>query len=324
MKIKTLLTAALCTAPVLAYAQQVPAIQQSTVNIPLPNSDSASNAANVAVPPGLPPPVHVLSPSAPLTPKERAGVALARHWAARPIMPHPDADGVVRFLYGATMPSVVCAPLHVCDLALQPGEVVNNIDIGDKARWSITPGLSGGGSDLVTHVMIKPYDAGLSTNLIILTNRREYSIKLVSEQSAWMPIVGFNYPDDAANQWAAYRQRMVAFASTNGDTPSPTTDPNVQLYCVRPDGAPPSWIPTKAYTDGRRTVIDFPAAFGYAAEPALVALSGGGLFSGPTRQVVSYRQQGNSFVVDSVLDRAELVSGVGSNQQSVTLQRGCN
>ena len=321
MRNRTIIAAVLCATPALAYAQQVPAIQQTGANIPLPSNDAAGRSASITVPAGLPPQVHILAPSAPLTAKERSGVAQARHWAARAIMPRPDEDGVVRFLYGATMPSVVCARLHVCDLALQPGEIVNNIDIGDKARWSITPGLSGGGSNLVTHIMVKPYDAGLSTNLIILTNRRTYSIKLVSEQSAWMPLVGFNYPDDATRQWASYRQTVSAFVSTEA---SATAGANMQFYCVRPDGASPSWIPTRAYTDGRKTVIEFPASFGYSAEPALVALAGGGLFSGPTKQVISYRQSGNSYVVDSVLDRAELVSGVGRDQQSVTLRRGCN
>jgi type IV secretion system protein VirB9 len=316
-----ILAAALCAVPALAHAQQVPAIPPAAANTALPNSDPAVSSANVAAPAGLPPPLHVLSPSAPLTPKERAGVAQARHWATRAIMPHPDEDGIVRFLYGATMPSVVCAPLHVCDLELQPGEIVNNINIGDKARWSITPGLSGGGSGLVTHVMIKPYDAGLSSNLIILTNRRTYSIKLVSEQTEWMPLIGFNYPDEASSQWASYRRTMTAFVGTNSG--QPTAESSLQFYCVRPDGAPPNWIPTRAYTDGRRTVIEFPASFSYAAEPALVALAGGGFFSGPAKQVVSYRQSGNSYVVDSVLDRAELVSGVGGDQQSVKLQRGC-
>lgn len=321
MRNRTIIAAVLCAMPALGYAQQVPAIQQTGANMPLPSNDAAVGSASVTVPAGLPPQVHILAPSAPLTAKERSGVAQARHWAARAIMPRPDEDGVVRFLYGATMPSVVCAPLHVCDLALQAGEIVNNIDIGDKERWSITPGLSGGGSNLVTHIMVKPYDAGLSTNLIILTNRRTYSIKLVSEQSEWMPLVGFNYPDDATRQWASYRQTVSAFVSTEANA---TAGANMQFYCVRPDGASPSWIPTRAYTDGRKTVIEFPAAFGYSAEPALVALAGGGLFSGPTKQVVSYRQSGNSYVIDSVLDRAELVSGVGRDQQSVTLRRGCN
>ena len=54
-------------------------------------------------------------------------------------MPHAGEDGYDRFLFGATLPTVVCAPLQGCNLALQPGEIVNNVNLGDSVRWKITP-----------------------------------------------------------------------------------------------------------------------------------------------------------------------------------------
>jgi type IV secretion system protein TrbG len=48
----------------------------------------------------------------------------------------------------------------------------------------------------------------------------------------------------------------------------------------------------------------------------------GGWFSSPTPQIVNYRVQGNRYVVDAVLDRAALISGVGSGQQRVVISRG--
>ena len=121
-------------------------------------------------------------------------------------MPQRGEDGVVRFLYGATLPTVVCAPLQVCDLALQPGEIVNNVNVGDKVRWNVSPGLSGSAGGQVTHLIIKPTDAGLVSSMAIETNRRTYAIKLVSTQHEWMPLVAFNYPDDMQRQWRAYQQ----------------------------------------------------------------------------------------------------------------------
>ena len=94
----------------------------------------------------MPPPISLVSPAvAPLNSKERAGVALSRRWANRNEMPHAGEDGYVRFLFGATLPTVVCAPLQVCNLALQPGEIVNNVNLGDSVRWKITPSISGSG-----------------------------------------------------------------------------------------------------------------------------------------------------------------------------------
>jgi type IV secretion system protein VirB9 len=67
------------------------------------------------------------------------------------------------------LPVVVCAPLHVCDLTLQPGEIVNDINIGDGVRWQITPAMQGAGDGLTTHVLIKPTDIGLVTNLCCIS-----------------------------------------------------------------------------------------------------------------------------------------------------------
>lgn len=148
---RLLATALAVSVPVLAHAQTVPAIQASAAaSATVMSAPSDSSAHSAGVPATMPPPVHLLSPSAPLDAKEQHAVALARTWKARRVMPHPGPDGVIRFLYGATLPSIVCAPLQTCDLALQPGEIVNNIDVGDKVRWRITPAISGAGSTLTT------------------------------------------------------------------------------------------------------------------------------------------------------------------------------
>ena len=97
-------------------------------------------------------------------------------------MPFLGEDGSVQFEYGATFPSIVCAPLYACDLALQPGEVIRQILLGDASRWKVSPGTSGNGDNVVAHLVIKPSDVGLSTNLVIYTDRRSYNIRLVSKR----------------------------------------------------------------------------------------------------------------------------------------------
>jgi type IV secretory pathway VirB9-like protein len=57
----------------------------------------------------------------------------------------PAPNGSIRFLYGAQQPSIVCAVLQVCDVALQPGEQVNSINLGDTARWTVEPAITGSG-----------------------------------------------------------------------------------------------------------------------------------------------------------------------------------
>ncbi len=92
------------------------------------------------MPPAIP---LVSSIVAPLNAKEKAAVALSRRWANRNEMPHAGEDGYVRFLFGAALPTVVCAPLQVCNLSLQPGEIVNSVNLGDSVRWKITPSIVG-------------------------------------------------------------------------------------------------------------------------------------------------------------------------------------
>ena len=323
--------ALIASLPSLANAQtQVPAIQASANASATaaaagptdhPGSGKGMPVAVGSVPSTMPPPIPLVSSTVvPLNAKERAGVALSRRWANRNEMPRAGEDGYVRFLFGATLPTVVCAPLQVCDLTLQPGEVVNNVNLGDSVRWKITPSISGSGGTETTHLIIKPTDAGLVSSLDIETNRRTYAVKLVSTQSSWMPLVAFSYPDDAQAQWQAYRQ-TVAFGAAATTLPTGENIADLQFLCI--SGSGPSWSPIRAYTDGAKTYIEFPSSINFQAAPALVALANdGSWFSRPSSQIVNYRVVGNRYVVDAVLDRAALISGVGGDQQRVVIYRG--
>jgi len=320
--------------PAMASAQQtaVPAIAQAsataaasvTTSAPSDNLSSANaGAAKTATstpPATTPPPINLLSPSAQLNAKEKQAVALARRWKSRAEMPQRGENGEVRFLYGATLPTVVCAPLQVCDLALQPGEIANSVNVGDKVRWNISPGISGSADGRVTHLIIKPADAGLVSSLVIETDRRTYAIKLVSTQHEWMPLVAFNYPDDLQRKWSAYQQTAV-FGTAASRLPTGENVANLD-FGFRLSGDDPRWRPLRVYSDGAKTYIQFPRTLSSGTAPALVALDNdGGWFSSPTQQMVNYRMQGDRYIVDRVLDRAELVSGVGSGQTRVVITR---
>ena len=134
-----------------------------------------------------------------LTPQERRALAIAQRWKAGGgnggIRPFTGRNGAIQFVFGAQSPSVVCAVLHVCDIALQPGEYVNSIQLGDTARWNIEPAISGTGESEVHHLLIKPLDVGLETSLVVTTDRRVYHIRLRSHRTEYMPQVTFTYPE---------------------------------------------------------------------------------------------------------------------------------
>ena len=202
MKARSFVFIVLACLPDLAWAQQsltVPAIEIT----PVPTSSGSAPAISAEPPP----PIPVLSGNKiGLTRKEKRGVGYADQWSGNSEMPARGDDGSVVFMFGGTLPSVVCAPLYVCDVALQAGETVNDIDIGDAVRWKVTPASSGSGPDTITHVIVKPTDTGLVTNMLITTNRRIYSIKLVSREHDWMPSVSFAYPEDTRAKLAAFQQ----------------------------------------------------------------------------------------------------------------------
>lgn len=256
-----------------------------------------------------------------LTPKERRGVYYGKQWANNTDVPARGEDGSIVFVFGATLPSVVCAPLFVCDLALQPGEVVNDINIGDGVRWQITPATQGAGATLVTHVMIKPTDIGLKTNLVITTDRRAYTIKLVSRRKDWMPRVSFFYPEEPEAKWSAFRAQQENLREASL-TAEPVENAANLDFAYEIYGDRPRWRPVRVYTNGAKTYIQFPRGVAHGDLPALVALGDdGGLFSEPSKQLVNYRYVYGRFEVDKVLDRAMLISGVGWDQVTVKIRR---
>lgn len=295
-------------------AAQDPAWKAELANAP----GGAASQAGYKPPPRFDP---LSGPQVKLKPKEAYGVAHGRNWADNPDLPARGADGSIVFLFGATLPVIVCAPLYVCDLALQAGEIVNDINIGDGVRWQITPATQGTGTGVVTHVIIKPTDIGLVTNLVITTDRRAYTIKLVSRREEWMPRVAFHYPDAVEDQWSAYRvqQQRLREAAAPAETGIPAADLD---FAYDISGDSPSWRPVRIYSASGKTYIQFPSGIRHGELPALIALAGdGGLFTEPSKQLVNYRYVNGRFEVDRILDRAALISGVGWDQVEVKIAR---
>lgn len=300
-------------------AHAVPALDQAAVLAPPSDNAVASTAGPKVIAP--PPPVNLLSGTdSTLTTRETKNVATARRFIDGPSDQGRDlategAQSSVVFRFGGPMPSVVCAVGYICDLALQAGEVVNTVAVGDPVRWKITPATSGSAGAITTHVVIKPSDIGLSTNLLVTTDRRTYSLKLVSRKDDWMPTISFTYPEDEAAQWAAvvHHQQEERAATVLPDTGQSLSSLDFGYHVA---GDSPAWRPLRVYSDGLKTYIQFPKAMIADEAPALVAIG-----ADKQEQMVNYRLAGDRYVVDKVLDRAILVSGVGRHQVRVKIER---
>ena len=211
--------------------------------------------------------------------------------------------------------------LQVCDVALQPGEQVNSINLGDTARWTVEPAITGSGSGEVQHLIIKPLDVGLETSLVVTTNRRTYHLRLRSHRTRYMPQVAFTYPEDAMAKWEAIKTREVRERRDNTLPQTGEYLGNLSFdYEVSGSAA---WKPLRVYNDGSKTIIQMPSTMAQGEAPTLLVVrKDGGLFSDDETVMVNYRVQGNRYIVDAVFDKAILIAGVGSGQDRVTIQKG--
>lgn len=108
-----------------------------------------------------------------LSPKEQEALRLAAEWSGKPIKPIQVGGGKVVYVLGATMPTIIGAPMEISDIELEPGEQVNEFLVGDSARWLVESGSFGGN---LTHIFVKPLDAGLQTSLVVTTNKRVLAV----------------------------------------------------------------------------------------------------------------------------------------------------
>lgn len=258
-----------------------------------------------------------------LTAQERAALAIAKRWeagSATGIQPVAGSGGAIKFVYGVQQPSIVCAVLQVCDVALQAGEQVNSINLGDTARWTVEPAITGSGATEIQHLIIKPMDVGLETSLVVTTNRRSYHFRLRSHRTEYMPQVSFTYPEDAQVKWDAIQRREK---QERTDNTLPATGEYLGDLTFDYDlSGSASWKPVRVYNDGRKTIIEMPGAMQQTEAPTLLVVrKEGGMFTDDETVLVNYRVQSNRYIVDTVFDRAILISGVGSSQDRVTIVR---
>jgi len=230
----------------------------------------------------------------------------------------PGAQGFVNavqvypFAEGAIY-HVITAPERVTDIALQPGEGLVAVASGDTVRWVIGDTTSGSGADKRTHVLVKPFSAGLATNLVITTDRRSYHIALTSVPRTAMAALSWSYPQDAL---IALKRATAAVEAAAPIAAGIKVEQLHFNYAI--SGDRPLWRPLRAFDDGRQTFVEFPASLGVGEAPPIFLLDQKG-----EAQLVNYRVKGRFYVVDRIFDVAELRLGT-KDQQKVRINRVAN
>ncbi len=286
----------------------VPAHAQTSPPQP-PQSATASPGPVPPVAKSVAPPIPVVRPvirhrhkPSPAELRVRAANAKATQEPATPafvnaVQVYPYGDGVLYRLFAA--------PERITDIALQPGEAIVSVAAGDTARWTVGDTTSGAGENRRVHILVKPFAAGLSTNLVITTDRRAYHLQLDSTAATAMAALSWTYPQD---ELIAIRRQQ---ASAEAARPVATGLAVERLsfgYAIT--GDKPAWRPLRAFDDGRQTFIEFPASVGVGEAPPLFVIGDRG-----DAQLVNYRMTGRFYVVDRLFDAAEL--RLGAKKQAV-------
>jgi type IV secretion system protein VirB9 len=218
---------------------------------------------------------------------------------------YPFSDGALYQVYAA--------PGEVTDIALEAGEQLvgtGPVAAGDTVRWVIGDTESGSGTAKRIHILLKPIQPDLTTNLVINTDRRTYHLELRSVNKTYMASVSFAYPQDQLIALRAQNSAAVEAAPL-----ASSVDINALAFRYRLEGDNPPWRPLRAFDDGKQVFIEFPSGIAQGEMPPLWVVGAQG-----EGQLVNYRVRGAYMIVDRLFAAAELRLG-GDPQQIVRIVR---
>jgi type IV secretion system protein VirB9 len=179
-------------------------------------------------------------------------------------------------------------PNFISAILLQPGESLSDVAAGDTSRWMAQETNAEAQIGGRTVVLVKPQATGLRTNIVLVTDRRTYTIEAIAQGgAAYSAEVAWCYP---------VRPSEVA-------RPSSIDALNFAYRIRTRRGRAPAWLPVRVFDDGQRTWIEMPKAAASTDLPPLFVITGEGA------ELVNYRVQGRRYMVDRLFDVAELRLG---------------
>ncbi|MEM9054634.1 MAG: P-type conjugative transfer protein TrbG [Pseudomonadota bacterium] len=209
------------------------------------------------------------------------------------IQVYPYTEGALYRLYAS--------PGQVSDITLQPGETLVSVSAGDTVRWVVGDTISGTGPNSRAHVLVKPINSDIRTNLMIATDRRTYHLELESVPSGYMAALSWRYPVDELAELTSRNARAISREAG-------IIERGVSLdglnFDYRISGDRPNWKPVRVFDDGRQVYIQMPDDIETTDLPPLFVLGGNG-----DAQLVNYRLRGKYYIVDHLFEAAELRLG---------------
>ena len=164
------------------------------------------------------------------------------------------------------------APGYQLTVELSPDEQVQNVAVGDSGAWQVSVNKAG------DHLFIRPSQAGVSTNMTVITSIRVYNFDLIplAQPTPDMAYtVQFKYPAASADTGGGTDKRAIAHTASR--------------YKIEGDH---SLRPSMVSDDGVRTYVTWPADLPI---PATFQIGDNG-----EERLVNGNMHGDQFVVDGV------------------------
>lgn len=296
-----------------------------------------AEAEDLPAPPPAPPPSGDTFATTPEAAARAAGLATYADTGEPPILGLPTHRA---FPYGHETPVLRCLPLRACDLELEAGEAVHGWALGDTERWLTEELTEGTDAAATPHLLVKPTDFDLATNLVVITDRRTYHLELESppadeaqDEDGNPRVTGYDlhlawwYPDDFVERSVRRRAAAASRAAqteqqhrraTALDRPLAVDPRDLSFaYRLRAPWRPSrrlGWKPTTVFDDGQRVYLRLPPE---AAEGELPVLLG--ILDDGEHQPLNVQLRGDWLIVPTLFERAELVLGTGGRRRSLRI-----
>jgi len=152
---------------------------------------------------------------------------------------------------------------------------------------------SGLGKKRRTHIIIKPTESNIKTNLLITTNKHSYQLSIKST-NFHMPSISWNYPED-------FKLELAKNEYQDSISEKDISPENMRFsYKISDDDQ--FFSPLRVFDDGKKTFIQMPKNLREA--PVLFITEDG------QQSLVNYRIKGDFYIVDRLFEKAELRVGV--------------
>lgn len=198
---------------------------------------------------------------------------------------------------------VHCQTYHSTLIQFEPGEKMLEVPyLSETEVWRISRGVGIVDGQETEMLIIKPDYPGLTSTLIVVTDRRIYQMELKSYKDHYMPFVQWVYPRTITdlNSWTNRATGQTKTHTTLEFTPADTDYMSFDYVIRYPWGKRPIWCPELAYDDGKFTYIVLDKTALHMEVPAC--------FIGK-REIMNKEYQKNVIVINQLIEKVTLRLG---------------